>query len=177
MGTNCFSSLSCRLSQEQIQLIIRCYIADIEATKIAFITKINRNTINKYVTLFRETVAKQAKESIKTISDESFYICSIQKGIVVIETMGQEALERVKETCKEYAIVNPTTHAYRLIRQQGASSVETLESFWLYTVQRIKKLRGLQPGKRLMHMLESAWRFNNRKKNLYDTFVDMLQRK
>ncbi len=47
-----------RISEAKFRQILRLFALDIEATNIANITKLNRNTINHYLQLFRERIVE-----------------------------------------------------------------------------------------------------------------------
>ncbi len=50
---------------------------------------------------------------------------------------------------------------------RGKNHVNGIESFWSYVKFRMTKLRGVKKEKFVTHLLESAWRFNHKKKNIY----------
>ncbi len=50
---------------------------------------------------------------------------------------------------------------------RGKNHVNGIESFWSYVKFRMTKLRGVKKEKFVTHLLESVWRFNHKKKNIY----------
>jgi transposase-like protein len=67
-----------KLSRHKILKIVDCFCVDIEATKAAYLLRINRNTINRYYNLFRQLIfVHQAAEMKKFVGvvevDESFF--------------------------------------------------------------------------------------------------------
>jgi transposase-like protein len=50
---------------------------------------------------------------------------------------------------------------------RGKNHVNGIESFWSYVKFRMTKLRGVKREKFVTHLLESAWRFNHKKENIY----------
>ncbi len=50
---------------------------------------------------------------------------------------------------------------------RGKNHVNGIESFWSFAKLRLAKLRGVRQEKFLMHLLESAWRFNHRQENRF----------
>lgn len=50
---------------------------------------------------------------------------------------------------------------------RGKNHVNGIESFWSYVKFRMTKLRGLKREKFVIHLLESAWRFNHKEENIY----------
>ena len=67
-----------RISERKFREIIRLFVADLTAVQIAFITKINRNTINNILIKIREKIAKICEEesyfnSGEIEMDESYF--------------------------------------------------------------------------------------------------------
>ena len=53
--------------------------------------------------------------------------------------------------------------------------VNGIESFWSFTTLRLAKLRGIRPDYFILHLKESAWRWNHRHDNLYLLFLKNLR--
>ena len=47
-----------KISEAKFRLLIRYFVHDIEANTIASLTHLNRNTINRYLTLIRKRIAE-----------------------------------------------------------------------------------------------------------------------
>lgn len=66
-----------RISTKKFRQILKLFALDIEATKIARLTDLNRNTINKYLRLIRERIAEECELespfSGEIEVDESFF--------------------------------------------------------------------------------------------------------
>ncbi len=50
---------------------------------------------------------------------------------------------------------------------RGKNHVNGIESFWSYVKFRMAKLRGVRREKFILHLKESAWRFNHRHERIY----------
>ena len=50
---------------------------------------------------------------------------------------------------------------------RGRNHVNGIESFWSYVKFRMVKLRGVKRDQFVIHLLESAWRFNHKQENIY----------
>ena len=50
---------------------------------------------------------------------------------------------------------------------RGRNHVSGIESFWSYVKFRMVKLRGVKREQFVIHLLESAWRFNHKQENIY----------
>ena len=66
-----------RISRAKIRQILRLFALDLMATQIAVLTNLNRNTVNRYLTLIRQTVASHCEQESPfsgTIElDESYF--------------------------------------------------------------------------------------------------------
>ena len=65
------------ISEVKFRKIVRLFAEDLNATQIANLTKLNRNTINRYLMLFRERILKICDE-VSPLSgeievDESYF--------------------------------------------------------------------------------------------------------
>jgi transposase-like protein len=56
-GPNCYFRRS-RISARKFRLLLRLFCLDMEATKIAQLTRLNRNSVNLYLRHFRERIAE-----------------------------------------------------------------------------------------------------------------------
>lgn len=65
------------ISEQKFRQLLRYFALDIEATKISKLTNLNRNTVNRYLKLFRERItlecSKQTPFKGEVEVDESFY--------------------------------------------------------------------------------------------------------
>ena len=66
-----------KISRGKIREIVRYFATDLQATQIAQLSKINRNTVNRYLTLIRERIAKSCEHESPFQGDievdESFF--------------------------------------------------------------------------------------------------------
>ena len=58
---------------------------------------------------------------------------------------------------------------------RGKNHVNGIESFWSFCKRRLSKFNGLTDEKFILHLKESEFRFNNRKKNLYSVLLKFLK--
>ena len=58
---------------------------------------------------------------------------------------------------------------------RGKNHVNGIESFWSFCKRRLSKFNGLTDKKFLLHLKESEFRFNHRKKNLYLVLSKILK--
>ena len=58
---------------------------------------------------------------------------------------------------------------------RGKNHVNGIESFWSYAKRRLAQFNGLADQTFYLHLKETEFRFNNRKKNLYNVFLKTLR--
>ncbi len=83
-----------KLSDYKIKKVIHCFCADIDATKTAEILKINRNTINRYFRIFRESIfQKQMEDKVQFFGevelDEAYFGAKRLRGINMPQKRGR----------------------------------------------------------------------------------------
>lgn len=76
-----------RISRQKFSLLVKCFSADLTATQTGKVLGLNRNTVNRYFSLFRQLVTSQAfkeREQEKITNgvevDESYFGPRRQKG-------------------------------------------------------------------------------------------------
>jgi transposase-like protein len=57
----------------------------------------------------------------------------------------------------------------------GSNHVNGIESFWSSAKRRLQKFNGLPPHTFYLHLKECEYRFNNRKKNLFQLLIKLLE--
>ena len=66
-----------RISEDKIRQIVRLFAVDLDASQIAEVTSLNRNTINRYLAAFRERIAQyceaESPVSGEVEVDESYF--------------------------------------------------------------------------------------------------------
>lgn len=68
----------------KIRQIVRIFSVDLDATRIAAITRLNRNTINRYLAAVRDPIARycEAESPVSDeVVDESYFVAHRAKGI------------------------------------------------------------------------------------------------
>ena len=83
-----------KISDYKVKKIIRCFCSDIDATKTAEILCLNRNTINRYFKLFRETIyQKQRSDKVKFFGeielDEAYFGSKRLRGVHMPQKRGR----------------------------------------------------------------------------------------
>ena len=74
-----------RISEDKIRQIVRLFAVDLDASQIAEVTSLNRNTINRYLAAFRERIAQyceaESPVSGEVEVDESYFGARRVRGI------------------------------------------------------------------------------------------------
>ena len=111
---------------------------------------------------------RDGKVFVKIVNDCSRKeLLPIIKGQILEETTvytdGWRAYDSlVGEGYKHHRVHHHTNEFAR-----GKNHVNGIESFWSYVKYRMTKLRGIRKEKFVIHLLESAWRFNHRNQSIY----------
>jgi transposase-like protein len=111
---------------------------------------------------------RDGKVFVKIVNDCSRKeLLPIIKGQILEETTvytdGWRAYDSlVREGYKHHRVHHHTNEFAR-----GKNHVNGIESFWSYVKYRMTKLRGIRKEKFVIHLLESAWRFNHRNQSIY----------
>ena len=66
-GNNKYINRS-RISEAKFREIVKYFSLDLDAQKIAILTKLNRNTINRYLTLIRKRIAEFCESKTRLVS-------------------------------------------------------------------------------------------------------------
>ncbi len=90
-----------KLSNYKIKKVLRHFCADIEASKVAYLIGINRNTINRFYKLFREAIYRSRIEDLQSIIitsqvefDEAYFGSKRIRGKVGLHKRGRGTWKR-----------------------------------------------------------------------------------
>ena len=122
-----------KISDYRLKKLMRCFCSDIDATKTAEIIGLNRNTLNRYFTIFREAILKKQLSVTKKFFgevelDEAYF--------------GAKRLRGIKYTSKT---------------RQRKRHLEA-SSFWSSTKTRLAKVNGVK-STFMLHLKECEWRW------------------
>jgi len=101
-----------KISEAKFRLLVRSFAVYLEATQIAFLSGLNRNTVNQYLKAIRERIAEhcehQSPLSGEIEVDESFFGARRFRGQRSRGTYGKTIVfGLVKRHCKVYAQIVP----------------------------------------------------------------------
>ena len=173
-----------RISEAKIRQLVKLFSVDLTASQIAELSGVNRNTVNRYVTAFRERIARycEAESPVKgeVEVDESYSgarrVRGIIRGRVDLESvihsdgwrgygglvdLGYQKHFRVQHSHNEFS--NKHSH------------INGIESFWSYAKTRLVRFRGLQKQTFYLHLKECEFRFNHRQEDIYLLVLKLLR--
>ena len=83
-----------KISDYRLKKLMRCFCSDIDATKTAEIIGLNRNTLNRYFTIFREAILKKQLSVTKKFFgevelDEAYFEAKKLRGINMPQKRGR----------------------------------------------------------------------------------------
>lgn len=146
-----------RISEAKIRQLVKLFSVDLTASQIAELSGVNRNTVNRYVTAFRERIARYC-EIVPDCSRATLQ--GIIRGRVDLESvihsdgwrgydglvdLGYQKHFRVQHSHNEFS--NKHSH------------INGIESFWSYAKTRLVRFRGLQKQTFYLHLKECEFRF------------------
>ena len=176
-----------RLSTKQLLEIIQYFAVDIEATKTAKLTALNRNTVNKYYQLFRKEIYSHSPRNFYLINttceiDESYFgpkrfhkdgiFQGLKKIIVfgIIERNGNVFTEIVPniKTKTLYKIISKHIDTSTIIYSDECSSYNYLKVKRYHHETVIHSKREFVKGSVNTNSIESFWSFCKRRFNKFN---------
>jgi len=173
------------LTKYKREKILIHFCEDIPASKTSRLTGINRNTVNRYYSHYREHILSWQYEEVMRLSgeievDESYFGARRVRGkrgrgaalMPIIEGKVFEGSTIYSDGWKAYdgLILNGYDH-YRVFHSKnefvrGKSHINGIEAFWSFAKRRLAQFNGIKDDKFILHLAECQFRYNNRNKNL-----------
>lgn len=210
-----------RISKKKFRQILRYFSIDLTACQITLLTDLNRNTVNRYLTLVRRAIAAHCENespfSGDVELDESYFGAKRVRGkrgrgaagktIVfgIYKRKGKVYTEIVPNCSRKtlYAIIKGKVDATSTIHTDGfrtydgivdlgyqkhyrvqhgkdefavgTNHINGIESFWGFAKVRLVKFRGMRKSTFYLHLIESEFRFNYRRENLYSVLLKIIK--
>ena len=173
-----------KISKSEFKLLIELFAVDLNASQITTITGLNRNTVNRYLRLIREAIARysmiefKAREEIKF--DEIFFIDKFKNNFrarrrVIIGTF--------KRNGTIHTIIDPNispTTLYAIISGKVAINsqyIDEIKGFLNYVKNRLIKFRGISKTTFYLHFKECEFRYNHQGQDLCKILLKLLKEK
>lgn len=209
-----------KVSNYQIKKILRCFCDELTAVQAAKQLSLNRNTIDRHYTIFREKIAAYQEAQMKKFRgnieiDESYFgsrhrgdprgrstkvkipVVGLLKrnGAVYTEIIPDASRSSLMpiiarlvaksksnvytDKWKSYdGLVLSGYKHYRINHSkefvQSHNHINGIESFWSYVKRKMRKHNGIPRHKFPLYLKESEFRFNNRKKNLFEIMENVV---
>ena len=191
-----------RISEAKFREVTKYFSLDLDAQKIALLTRLNRNTVNRYVSLFRKRIAEicETETPFKSIIevDESYFGAKRIRGkrgrgaagkipvFGILQRRGKVSPDSVIHSDgwrgynglvdigykKHYRIHHGANQFAR-----GKKHINGIESFWAFAKTRLSKFNGLSRNSFYLHLKECEFRFNHRDQDLYLLLLKMFREK
>ena len=189
-----------KISEAKFREFIRYFSLDLDAHKIAFLTGLNRNTVNRYLLLIRKRIAEFCEQSSPFYGeievDESYFGARRIKGKRGRGSYGKTPvfgiLQRGGKVEPESIIHSDAWRGYSGLVDlgykkhyrvhhgndqfaNGKRHINGIESFWSYSKRRLMKFHGIPKSTFYLHLKECELRFNYRNQNIYQVLLKNLR--
>ena len=174
------------ITETEFRQVMRYYALDIEIIKIAVLTKISRQSLNKIIFAVRQRIACQCEEEnplkMKNCNEELIAFGILKhndriytQGIGLSAMYDLIALRhkwRIHDRFHPYTgVIDVRTWKYHQI----APELGTVQAFWSVTKERLAKFRGLHRKMIYYHIKESEYRYNHRTEDLYPLLLELCR--
>ncbi len=193
-----------KISEAKFRKLIEHFALDLNAKNIAVLTGLNRNTVNRYLTLIRERIAEFCrqksplkgdseyvrshlfekamngeKNSTAYINTPVFGVLQCKNKICTVVVPNNEFHHT--DQCGICELVNPedadNNHSKN---KRGNSSgnenlINGIESFLSFAKKRLMKFHGIPESTFYLHLKECEFRFNYRNKDIYPILLKIIR--
>ncbi len=190
-----------KISEAKFRELVRYFALDLDAHKIAALTRLNRNTVNRYLLLIRKRIAEFCDEVSPVEGGAAFDASLIggrgargnggarlpaigifqRGGRIFTEIVQPEGAQATPGPGGPDSILRPEQWRDRSPggkdpseRERGANGIR---SFRAYARRRLAKFRGVPGTTFYLHLKESEFRFNHRNRNIYLVVLKLLREK
>jgi transposase len=176
-----------KISEVKFREIMKYFAHDLQANQISELTSLNRNSINSYIKAIRIFILNQTNIDKNIINHMGKYhfFGVVKKGDKVFVKINEQhqyknIIDFITETTSK---LNKKTLLLDGIidfshQKYYTTKVDTVCSsmhFWIFTKNRLAKLRGIPAESIYLHLKESEFRYNNRDKDLYRLMLKMFR--
>jgi len=188
-----------KISEAKFRKLIQHFAMDLDAKTIAALTRLNRNTVNRYLTLIRERIAEFNRQKSPFIGDGDYakaqpFIKDLngEKDTATVTAPPVFGILQCKDkVCTvilprtEFLITNQCTlceltRDSRIQKQRKypyprENFINGLESFLSYTRTRLMKFHGIPESTYYLHLNECEFRFNYRNEDIYPILLKIIR--
>jgi transposase len=176
---------------EKFRHLLHGFVMDLDASKIAQVVKLNRNTVNRYFQLLRERIADEGRceceAEVKTDGTSLFGV-TVGHGAVRVHPLKLDgtALEAFDERLGPPSLYHADglpflgiidMHAKRdyIMPDAPDRDARLVDAFVDFARQRLSRFRGIYPSAFFLHLKECEWRFNRRGEDLFHHLLANLR--
>ncbi|MFA5688000.1 MAG: IS1595 family transposase [Kiritimatiellales bacterium] len=149
-----------RISEHDFRRIIRYFSVDIEASKMAVLTGLSRNTTQVVKNCSVKELLPIIQQKVDT---ESIVYTDGFKSYDGLVNFGYRKHYRIHHGENEFAA--------------GRNHINGIENFWSIAKVRLSKFRGIHKSTFYLHLKECEFRFNHRHENLYQILLKMFRKR
>jgi transposase len=174
-----------KISEAKFRELVRYFSLDLDAHKIATVTRLNRNTVNRYLLLIRKRIAEFCDQAPQV---EGWIAADLSR--LGARGAGNNGGPAGSSKTHAIGIFQRGGSIYTGSLQDGAgkakaegypgkgeSNTNGIRSFRAYARRRLAKFRGVPGTTFYLHLKESEFRFNCRSRNIYLVILKLLREK
>lgn len=186
-----------KLSEAKFRELVRFFSLDLTAIQIAELTRLNRNTVNRYLTEIRRKIARYSDLTAPPLlrvpklpaneNSDSFsilvkeYSQKIFAKIIPNDALDEESRTLLKATGFDM-LINIEHHNHMFIGAKSPDQTEhrrkinRIESFWGSAKSRLAKFKGIHSTTFNLHVKECVFRYNHRNDELYQLLLKIIRK-
>ncbi len=196
-----------KVSAAKFRQFLRYFAMDMEATKIAALTGLNRNTVNRLATALRRRMAETCDRESAELQTAAWSTPRVYAEPVLRRHGRGRSSECVllsalpnRHVHSDLAVCHPAGETSERHDQPGSSEAQgrekpvlrreprrlaslepqrarLLDSFWGLATQRLAKFKGVPRSTLRLHLKECEFRFNHREDDLYQVLLNLVREK
>lgn len=157
-----------KISQYKIKKILKNFVEDYSATESSELTKLSRNTTDRYYNIFRKACLSILYDKIRAYSSDGEYI-----GVIKGEFFKKECFNIYKINEKTFIFGKCTKH-----KSNTKNSVldKDFSRYLSFVYKRFAKFHGFSDQGYYYQLIESVLRYNSTEKELFDNIWKSLQK-
>ena len=191
------------ISEARFRQFVRLVALDLEATKIAYLTKLSRRTVNGYLHALRVRMAaaceRQATQAVRRRGHRGTgggpsrrngfgytdIVPNAQKRTLLRVIRGHIAPSTIIHSDGWRGYDGLVDVGYRKhfrvqhhlnVFADSQTHINGIESFWSAAKTRLARRRGIRREYFYLHLKECEFRFNYRRRNLYRVLLDLVRK-
>jgi transposase len=180
-----------KISEAKFRELVRYFALDLDAHKIAALTRLNRNTVNRYLLLIRKRIAEFCNQPPPI---EGWIAADLSRlgargaggnggpaggsktpAIGIFQRGGSIYTDIVPDGAGKAQ--SEGGRGGRRRSSTGEGNAAGIRSFRAYARRRLVKFRGVPGTTFTLHLKESEFRFNCRSRNIYLVVLKLLREK